>query len=283
MWLPYAIISMLTSGFRRVYDKNLSGLYGNFSIAFIFNFFALFPMVIAMFIFRPAGDIFHMPWQFWWPLLLSILIQYPLQNYLYIRAIREGEMSSIIPLIALIPVFNVLTSVVLVHEIPTRLGILGILIIVIGTYLILKKKGTHMKSRPELFMIGSVFLMALGSSFDKIALGVSEPMFYVFSSILGTAIMSLFLMFTAGEFHELKQMHAKPRHLFIVGILFAVSLVTLEMAFSKGPTSYVLALRTGSFFIGALLGFFKLKERFTIRKSVAILCFLSGSMLLAFA
>ena len=283
MWLPYAIISTVSSGFRRVYDKSLSGRFGNFSFGFLLNFFAIVPIAIMVFFLKPADDILNMPWQFWWPLIVSVIFQYPLQNYLYIRAIREGELSSVVPLMALLPAFNAVTSFFLVGERPTFLGIIGIFTIVLGTYLMLKKKEAHVKLRPELFMILSMVIAAFGSSLDKVALGVAEPVFYSLVSTVATVLVLLPFMYFAGELKDLKKMHAAPGHLVIVGCLFAISIVSLEIAFSHGPTSYVLALRSGNLFIGALWGFFALKEQLTQRKLLAILCFIIGSVLLAFA
>lgn len=284
MWILFAIISGFTSGVRRVYDKHLTGHFGNFSIAFIMNAFALVPMAILLFFFPLPGKIMQLPWRFWWPLFASCLVQYPVQIYLYIRAVREGELSSVMPLMALLPVFNLLTSFVMLGEVPTLIGFAGITLIVIGVYLLLKKKGTHMKSRPELFMILSVFCTAIGASFDKIALSVSTPIFYTFAEILVSTIFFLILIFITKESHELKKMRGSMLPTLItVGILIAITIASLEVAYTKGPTSYVLAIRSSNFILVALWGLFRLRESATTKKIIALVLFLAGTCLLAFA
>ncbi len=282
MWIFAAIFSMILSAVRRVYDKRLSGHFGNFSLAFIMNLFAFIPIGLMVFFFPRPHDILHLPWQFWWPLILSSLI-YPLQIYCYIRAIREGEMSAILPLVTLTPIFNIATSFVLVHEVPSALGFLGIATIVTGVYMLLKKKGTHMQSRPELLMIFSMFLLAVSSSLDKTAIQVSTPVWYAFvNAVIGIVLLGILTLCSGGQ-RDVKKIRPHFGSFAIVGLLCSISYVTLELAFSLGPTSYVLAIRSGVFVFPALWGIFKLKESVSGRKLFALGLFIAGSVLLAFA
>lgn len=283
MWIPLTLVSLLTSAVRRVYDKHLTGHFGNISLAFVMNIFTLVPITVLLFFFPIPNDVVHLSWNFWWPVLASAFVQYPLQIYFYIRAIREGEISSVMPLVTLTPVFNIATSFFLVRELPSTLGFVGIGIIVTGTYLLLKKKGTHMERRPEIFMLLSVFLTALGSSFDKVAIGASTPIWYAFVGVVATTVsLGLYMLFSRQHVH-MKSIRPQFGNLVIVGLLFAVSYSTLELAFAAGPTSYVLAIRSGMFVLTALWGIFKLKESVSNRKIAALALFVAGSVLLAFA
>ncbi len=283
MWIGLSVFSMLTSAVRRVYDKHLTGHFGNISLAFVFNIFTLPPTALLLLFFPIPSDVVHLSWQFWWPLLASCFVQYPLQIYCYIRAIREGEISSVIPLMALAPVFNIATSYFLVRELPSTLGFIGIGVIVIGVYLMLRKKGMHMRARPEMYMLASVFLMALGSSFDKVAIRASTPMWYAFVDVVVTTIVLSIYTYISRQHMDMKNVRHQFGKLVVVGILFAVSFASLELAFALGPTSYVLAIRSGVFVLTALWGIFKLKESVSSRKLLALGLFVLGSLLLAFA
>ena len=273
---------MLLSSVRRVYDKRLSGHFGNFPLAFIMCLFSMIPLAAMLLFFPIPKDVVHLPWQFWWPLLLSSLI-YPLQIYCYIRAIREGEMSAVIPLVTLAPLFNIATSFLLVGEVPSILGFAGIVIVVTAVYFLLKKKGVRMRSRPELFMILSMFLLAASSSLDKVAIQVSTPIWYAFMNNVISIILLGVLVFITREYAEMKKIKPHFGSFVIVGLLLSVSYATLEIAISLGPTSYVLAIRSGVFILSALWGIFKLKESMSSRKLAALGLFIVGSILLAFA
>ncbi|MCX6757980.1 MAG: EamA family transporter [Candidatus Nomurabacteria bacterium] len=284
MWLPFAILAAIISGSRRVYDKHLTKSFGNFSVGFIVQAFSLLPTLILFLFFPIPKDILHLPWQFWWPLLIIWLILYPVQTYFMYRSMREGELSSVTPILALIPAFNIISSFFLIHEIPSILGILGIILIIAGVYLLLKKRGEHMKSKPELWMIITTIGIAIGSTLDKISVSASTPVFYSFMNTLGASIVFIILMRIYKQHGELKKMKGNLFWQFmLVGIFQAISYTASMFAFAKGPTSYVLAIRGGGYIIAALWGLIVLRENFSNRKRFAFLFFLLGVILLAFS
>lgn len=282
MWIFLASFSMVLSAIRRVYDKRLTGYFGNFPLAFVMNLFSFVPFCVMLFIFPLPSDILNLPINFWVPLLVSALV-YPLQVYCYFRAVREGEMSAVIPLVTLAPIFNIATSFVLVGEVPSTLGFIGIAIVVIAVYFLLKKKGTHFKSRPEMFMIASMFLLAVSASFDKIGIQASTPMWYVFMNALLGVLFTGILTFYTKEHVELKNIKHHFGGFVIVGLLLSLSYATMQFALLYGNTSYVLAIRSGVFVFPAIWGIFKLKEFVSLGKIIALGLFITGSILLAFA
>src|SRR3989338_11534428 len=110
MWLPFALLAALISGGRRVYDKHLTNTFGNFAMGFIVHAFTLLPSLLLIFILPNGTEIGSLPWRFWWPLLIIWFILYPIQTYLIYRAVRESEISTVTPVMCLLPVFNVFSS-----------------------------------------------------------------------------------------------------------------------------------------------------------------------------
>src|SRR3989344_8294931 len=171
MWIPFALLSALIWSGTRIYEKRLTGTFGNFTLGFAIKVFAILPILAFVFLLPGSREIASLPWDFWLPLLIIWFILYPIQTYLLFRAIREGEISTVTPVMALLPVFNVVTSFFLLGEIPSMIGFLGIVLIVWGTYFMLKNKSEpgvkNNFSLPVLLMLGCVFSMAAGSSLDK--------------------------------------------------------------------------------------------------------------------
>ncbi len=283
MWILFTVISMATSATRRIYDKNLTGHFRNIYLMFIMNIFGFIPFTLLLFIFPIPKDVFHLGWSFWWPVLASCIVQFPLQMLFYLKAIKQGEMSSVMPLLALSPVFNVFSSMLLVREFPSHFGYLGIILTACGVFLLLYKKGTHIKSRPEFYMLLSVFFLAIGSSFDKVGIGAATPIWYGFVNYVVSIIVSGIYVLVSKQHGDYKHTHLHFKKLVIVGILFAVSYATLEIALSLGPTAYVLALRSGVFVLTSLWGIYKLKESVTNKKIIALILFILGTFFLAFA
>lgn len=282
-WIPFAILAAVISAGRRVYEKHLTGVFGNFSMGFVIQFFSLIPTVILLFLIPHSFEIPKLTLHFWVPLLIIWVILYPIQTYLLYRGLREGELSAVTPIMALLPVLNIFSSFIILGETPSTFGFIGILAIVVGTYFILYQGKDVKVAKPVLLMIGAVFCIAIGSTLDKVAIGASNPVFYSFMNTLGASVVFLILIHVYKEKDTTKNIRTKIAPLLFLGALQAISYTASMYAFSHGPTSYVLAVRAGSFVFAALWGIYMLREKMSNRKKLAISCFVIGIVFLAFA
>lgn len=284
MWLSFALASSLLLAVRRVYEKKLAADFGNFSLSFVSLVFSL-PFVLVLFLFFPIpSTIFALSWHFWWPLLFIWVVLYPIQNYLLYRSLREGELSHVTPVGALLPVFNIATSYALIGEIPTMVGLLGIVLTVIATYLLLvDTRGAHVFNKPVLFMIGTTVCTAIGSTLDKIAIEASTPVYYTFVNLLGASVLFLGLTYFYGEAGDLKKIGKHAPTFTILGVVFALAFASFASAFLLGPTSYTLAIRSAGFMLAAIWGILALRESVSSKKIAAIALFTLGTVMLAFA
>ncbi len=297
MWLTFALASALLLAVRRIYEKDLTSRFGNFSLSFLLMTFSI-PAVLVLFLFFPIPqNISALPWDFWWPLIVIWVILYPLQNYLLYRSLREGELSQVTPVSALLPVFNIVPSFFLLQELPSLFGAAGIITTVLATYLLLtdvragdlavESVALHYGARkqkynlPVLFMIGTVVCTAIGSTLDKVAIEVSTPVFYVCVNMVGAALVFLALTFAYRQQHELVRIKESFWTFTLLGVVMALAFVSFATAFTLGPTSYTLAIRSGGFIIAALWGLFLLKESLSSRKIVALVLFVLGTIALA--
>lgn len=285
MWLPLALISALIAGGRRIYEKHMTDTFGNFAMGFIAQVFSLLPSLVLIFLLPHGTEIGSLPWRFWWPLIIIWLVLYPVQTYFMYRAIREGDVSTVTPVMCLLPVFNVLTSFVILRELPSSMGFIGIILIVLGTYFILRQKKEVNSLKPVFFMIAAMFCIAVGSTLDKVSIQVSNPVFYGFMNTLGASIVFFILMCWYKERHSFKPMVSKDWFwpLMLLGLLQAISFTATMYAFKYGPTSYILAIRAGSYVLAGLYGIIVLKENLSKRKILALICFFTGIIALAFA
>ncbi|GEM_PF-1389625 len=287
MWLTLAFVSAITSGILRIYEKEWSANFGNFSLGFLTKVLALPPLFVLLFFLPLPENIAALPWDFWWPLLIIWIVLYPIQTYFLYRSIREGELSVVIPVMALMPVFNIATSFFLIDELPTAYGFFGIALIVAGVYLILKTPKTSSAvastsyNTPVVFMIFATICMAVGNTLDKVAIEASTSAFYSFVNTLGATIVFLVLAYSYGQIAEFKRMPALGWKLVLFGALNAATFVTAMFALSFAPTSYSLAVRSGAFLIPVLWGLFFLKESLSSRKIVALALFVLGTIALA--
>ena len=284
MWLSFAFASAVLLAVRRIYEKELTATFGNFSLSFLLMVFSLPAVLILFFFFPIPPDISALPWDFWWPLIIIWVILYPLQNYLLYRSLREGELSQVTPVSALLPVFNIVPSFFLLRELPSLWGAIGIVTTVLATYLLLTDVRAGEKQKfnlPVLLMVGTVVCTAIGSTLDKIAVEASTPVFYTFVNMLGASVVFLILTYAYHQQHEFARVKDFFRTFALLGVVMALAFVAFTTAFTLGPTSYTLAIRSGGLIIAALWGLILLKESLSSRKMWALALFVAGTVALA--
>lgn len=282
-WIGLALFSAIMLASRRVYEKDLTGSFSNYTVGFLTQAFAIVPSALLLLFFPIPSSILALPWDFWWPLLIIWFVLYPIQTYFTYIALKEGDLSDVTPVIALLPVFNMLTSYILIGELPTILGVGGILLIVIATLLVLTQ-GRRLSEltikRPVLFALISVASVALGSSLDKIAITASTPVFYSFANLTGSAVVLGAIAWWFGQLVELRNIRPRLVALHGMGIMRTLAVAASMVAFSLGPTAYVLAVRSSSFIMTAAYGMWRLNEAITVRKISALILFTGGLVLI---
>ncbi len=285
MWIIFALGSGIFSGTRRFLEKKLTKDLGIFTIGWMIQAFAL-PVLFIFSLWSTHYNIFALPWDFWWPLLIICIVLYPFQSYCYFRSIRDAEISFVLPFLSLIPVWNALTSWFILKEEPSALGLTGISTIILAIYILLSN-GKRFPARadvtiPAILMIAGGIVQAFGNSLDKISIGVSDPYIYAFINTLGATIC-LFIFALVCDRHRSMHVGKNLKGLITIGSLNGLSYWFFVSALAVGLTSYVLAVRSINIIIPALLGFFFLKEKLTHSKIIALILVAVGLVLLAFS
>ncbi|MBE9184970.1 EamA family transporter [Microcoleus sp. LEGE 07076] len=188
---------------------------------------------------------------------------------LYIKAIKVSDLSLTVPLVALTPLFMLLTSPLIVGEYPKLFDYIGILLIVTGSYLLnIKEKSQAYlapfkalvnEPGPKLMLIVA-FLWSITSNFDKIGVKNSSPIFWLFSlfSTMSVLLLPVLLHKTPNPSRKiLKQlpMLAAMGFFNAVGVLCQMQALTLTLVVQ------VIAIKRTSVLMGVLFGHFIFKEK----------------------
>jgi drug/metabolite transporter (DMT)-like permease len=162
MWLTISLANMLfLVGLRLTQKKFVASSTMN---AFRINWltFAMSLPIIIGIIVTHLQPIAHLSSSFWLALIVVVVGYYPLVNYLYFHTIRQNELSSILPLLGLIPVLTALFSWLLLQQTPSWPAVIGIVSISASIYALYQRAG-NVWYEP---------LVALGSSTAARAMGV---------------------------------------------------------------------------------------------------------------
>jgi uncharacterized membrane protein len=125
----------------------------------------------------------------------------------YFFALKEGDISLVIPLSTFSVVFSLLSSAIINYELPNTLGIMGIVVIMIGTYFLNLPNTNRLKNIlmpfklvfsnvAARFILASAFLYGNIYSINKVGMENSSTSFFTFAAAMGLLIcFSIGLLF----------------------------------------------------------------------------------------
>jgi drug/metabolite transporter (DMT)-like permease len=213
----------------------------------------------------------YLPLQFWYWMALLLPLEL-LAMLLYLRAIRDYPFSLTLPYLAFTPVFVVLTGWLLLGERISVRGFSGILLVVIGAW-ILNLKTRDLKQRrgliaPLLAILenrGSKLMLSVAFIYSITSVGGKGAMQYLppelfgpfYFSLLGLATLILFTLRAGGI----------PRILFrqaaagsLIGVLMAIMVISHFFAIQKVEAAYMIGVKRTSLLFGILYGALLFKE-----------------------
>jgi len=188
---------------------------------------------------------------------------------LYGRALMQGDLSLTLPMLAFTPLFLLVTSPLTLGEFPGPGGLLGLVCVVAGSYVLnlrerrtgfwgpLRALWTNPGARLMLLVAA---IWSIGANYDKIGVRASSPEFWIASVYTATSLALLPGVFR-GSRGILGQVRFAPLLLVSAGLLEAVGLVCQMHALTMTLVSYVIAVKRLSVIFGVLLGALVFRER----------------------
>ncbi|MGB9664117.1 MAG: EamA family transporter [Ignavibacteria bacterium] len=209
----------------------------------------------------------------------------------FMKSIKSGDLSNTVPLTTISPLLLLITSPIIVGEFPNFQGLIGMISIVMGAYLLNFKKDQKdflspfksiVKEKGPRYMLLVVLIWAITANFDKIGVVNSSPLFYSFAVQLYIGLLMLF--FVIPRFKKSPAtLNQNFKPLVGVGFLATLTIICHMLAISMTIVPYVISIKRTNSILSVVFGkiFFKesyLKERL----SAAILMFI-GVLLITFS
>ncbi|MEG4322983.1 MULTISPECIES: EamA family transporter [unclassified Microcoleus] len=267
-WLIFGILTAFFEAVKDVFCKQNLKKNDEYVVAWSLAFFsALFLVPFLFFIKIPQLNPQLNP-QFWIALSIGGSIN-AVTAILYIKAIKLSDLSLTVPLVALTPLFMLLTSPLIVGEYPNFFDCIGICFIVTGSYLLnIKEKSQGYlapfkallhQPGPKLMLIVA-FLWSITSNFDKIGVQNSSPIFWLFSLFTAMSVLLLPVLLHKTPNPSRKIMQQIPL-LATMGFVNALGVVFQMQALTMTLVVQVIAVKRTSVLMGVLFGHFIFKEK----------------------
>ncbi|MEO1590554.1 MAG: EamA family transporter, partial [Cyanobacteria bacterium J06632_22] len=265
LWLLFASLTACFESLKDVSGKQSLKTLDEYTVLFSFaaiGALGLFVTMLATTGLPPLGP------GYVWALLIGGGLNI-LAFMFYVRAIKVADLSLTVPLVTLTPLFLLFTSPLIVQEWPTRSDAVGVVLLVIGAYVLnlTPQSGqsvwsplmTMIKNPGSRMMLGVAFLWSITSNFDKVGTVNSSPLCWG---------ASLFAVVAAGmvPLMLLSSVRATPTRpptravltalptLGLTGVFNAVAVGFQFAALTLAPVTQVIAVKRMSTVISVLFG-----------------------------
>ena len=264
MWLILAILSAFFEAVKDVVSKHNLKANDEYVVTWSLTFFTAAFLTPLLFII----EIPRLNQQFWIALLIGGSMNAVIA-LLYIKAIKLSDLSLTVPLVALTPLFMLLTSPLIVGEYPNFFDGIGVFLIVMGSYLLNikeKSQGYLAPFKALLYQPGSklmllvAFLWSITTNFDKIGVQNSSPIFWVFALLTTMSVLLLPVLLHKTSNPKRQIIQYLPM-LMATGFFNALGVICQMQALTMTLVVQVIALKRTSVLMGVLFGHFIFKEK----------------------
>ena len=194
----------------------------------------------------------------------------------YVKGLEASDISLSVPMLAATPLFMLVTSPLMLGEFPDRAGLVGLICIVAGSYVLNLSRFRQgpfepfkalVRAKGPRYMLFVAFLWSISSNIDKIGLRGSSPLFWIASSFAATTVfLTPAVWAMAGR--SFSQALTKPLSLTATGLLEAVSSLCQMLALTMAIAPYVISVKRLSAVMVVILAGLVLREE-NIRERLA--------------
>ena len=286
LWLLFAVIGALFKSLADLLSKKLLRNRDEYIVMWSRPAFAVpILLLILLFIEIPKTDA-----TFW----LAVLIGAPINVIallLYMRSIKISPLSLTIPMLGTTPIFILLVSYILLKEIPSIKGIIGIFIVVFGAYILgmdpnkkefLAPFKSLIKEKGPMLMLIVAFIFSITATIGKVGMLHSNALFFTFTYITVMAlIFSIIILYKSKKnFYQIKKNFFKFS---LMGILMVAEFVFILTAFKYALVNYVISAKRASILFSVIFGFMFFKEKNIKERLLGAVIIIIGLIIISFA
>jgi len=265
MWFFLSLFSAIFTALNDVISKYYFSTYSAYEMALIRLLYA-FPLLFTYLIIMDTPSLDPIFW-------ISVFLALPLEVaafLTYMEAIRSAPLSLCIPFLSFTPAFMIFTGNLILGEKVSSFGIIGILLIVIGSYIlnisdikreimgpfrsIFRIKGTRL-------MLLTAAIYSITATLGKLAINHSNPQF--FATFYFTVLSIIF--FSIWPFRRNAKIDIiikRPFASVLSGVVTSAMIFSHVFAIKLIEAACMISVKRSSLLFGVLFGaiFFKEKE-----------------------
>lgn len=262
LWVFLSILAGLGDAVTFALIKKLKNL--DISVKLLLYTITVLPFLLFGFLFY---EFVKVPLYFYFIAIVNVGV-WILAMFLLMKSLKEADLSISIPLLSFTPIFLLFVSYILLKELPSFLGLIGILVVVTGSYILNLSSTKHAYFEPfksilknkGIYMIIVAFLFSITSSVAKIGINLSNPAYFMFMHYLIASIVMIIFFFKRLKKNKkiIKQNYV---YMLILGFAVAISELLAATAFKFSIVPYVISIKRSSIIFSVIIGFLFFKEK----------------------
>ncbi|MDA3855271.1 MAG: EamA family transporter [Candidatus Woesearchaeota archaeon] len=296
LWIAYALISALTISIKDILVKKVFKNKNTSPYQIIFEEYFLL-LLIVLILFSPKVDFssYILHWHYY--LIKSVTLV--LATIIYFKLLQKYEVSSIVPLMNLSPMFLLILSIIFLGELINLVQFFGVILIIISTYILEINFHNHKKKDPNkhhfdflkklnLKVISSVLIMLIVISMTAIADKkiLNEVNVYTNMYFTGLLIFVMLSIYYLSQGHlklAFKDILTEPSTLVIsIFAIISTFFILLAIGTPGALVSLIIPLKRTSTLFASIGGGILFHEKHMKRKLFATIGMLCGVLLIVF-
>lgn len=280
------VVRIVANPLSNVFQKQLTQQAANplFVISATYGFLAL-----GCLLFWPQLRFAGLPAAFW-PTMLVVGLFAMMGNVFLVKALQIGDLSVLGPINAYKSVVGLVVSIFLLNEIPGWWGLLGVGMIVAGSYVVLtnrqpaKTVSWSVFRRPEVKLrLLALLFSAVDGAFLKKAILLSTPTIaFFYWCVFGFMFTLVWILTTVRrQLPEQISLFVSFRiTYFLLFLTVAITQVASNVALAGMPVGYALALFQTSALVSVVFGYQFFRESDIVRKLIGASIMVIGAILI---
>ena len=284
MWLLLAILSALFAGLTAILAKvGLKNIDSTVATALRTIVVLVFAWLIV-FITGTTGTIVDIDSKGWLFLILSGLAT-GASWLCYFKALQIGNVNKVVPVDKSSTVITIILAAILLGEWLSIPGIIGTVLIGIGTLLMIEKKDVDSVNETKtswlFFALGSAVFAALTSILGKVGMeGIDSNLGTAIRTVV-VLIMSWVMVFVMKKSVSLKSLSRKDTiFLILSGLATGGSWLCFFRALQEGPASVIVPIDKLSILVTIVFSYIVFKEKLSKKAAIGLAGIIAGTLLL---
>lgn len=278
------LLRILSNPLANVFQKQLTAK-GNHPLAV--NFLTYFFLGVLCLFFIVDVKWNALPFSFWIYSLLGGIVG-AVGNGFLVKALQSGDLSVLGPINSYKSVVGIVVGIFLLAEVPNVWGLLGIALIIYGSYFVLdttedRFSWSLLKRKEIQFRIWAMILTAIEAVFVKKVILASSPLLsFVSWCWFGASFSFVLLLINKVNIQkDLRHIQLSNWSKYVYAVICIGTMqLTTNYTFDNMPVGYALSLFQLSTIISVVLGYHFFKEKNLLKKLLGSAIMIIGSVLI---